>query len=254
MDTFNKQAPENIFELKDVSYAYDQQLFALDRVSLLVKPGERLAILGSNGCGKSTLLKLLDGLYFPTSGTLNAFGQPMDETQFLMDDYNFNFRLRVGLVFQDSEAQLFMPSVWEELTFAPLQLGFSPEAVLQRAGWAMGALNIEKLRERAPHQLSGGEKKRVALASVLSLMPDVWLLDEPTAGLDPRSVSWLEEFINAQASAGRTIVTATHDLDMVAACSDRIYVLDEDHRLAAEGTPQAVLSDTSLLKKVNLLR
>jgi cobalt/nickel transport system ATP-binding protein len=248
------QAAEFIFDLKEVSYAYDPHFSALNQVSLVVKPGERLAILGSNGCGKSTLLKLLDGLYFPTGGSISAFGQPLDETQLLKDEFNFNFRRRVGLVFQDSEVQLFMPSVWEELTFAPLQLGFSPEAVIERAEWALQALKIEKLRQRAPHQLSGGEKKRVALASVLSLMPDVWLLDEPTAGLDPRSVSWLLEFINEQARSARTIVTATHDLDMVSASMDRVYVLDEDHRLAAEGTPQQILADTSLLKRVNLLR
>ena len=247
-------AAQPVFELNQVSYAYDHQIFALDGVSLVVKPGERLAILGSNGCGKSTLLKLLDGLYCPTHGSISAFGRPMDEAQFIKDEFNFAFRRRVGLVFQDSEAQLFMPSVWEELTFAPLQLGFSPEAVRERAEEALQALNIQKLRQRAPHQLSGGEKKRVALGSVLSLMPDVWLLDEPTAGLDPRSVSWLLDFLNDQARAGKTIVFATHDLEMVAAGADRVYVLDEDHRLAAEGAPGQVLKDTSLLKKVNLLR
>jgi cobalt/nickel transport system ATP-binding protein len=247
-------AAQPLFELKAVSYAYDQQLPALDEINLVVNPGERLAIIGSNGCAKSTLLKLLDGLYFPTHGTLSAFGQPVDEARFLDDTYNFEFRRKVGLVFQDSEAQLFMPSVWEEITFAPLQLGFSHEAAVERAQWALDALKIEKLRQRAPHQLSGGEKKRVALASVLSLMPDVWLLDEPTAGLDPRSVSWLVAFINTQASAGKTIITATHDLDLVAACTDRVYVLDEDHRLMAEGTPGQILGDSGLLLKANLAR
>jgi len=244
--------PQPVFEIKEVSYTYDQHLIALDNISLIVHPGERLAILGSNGCGKSTLLKLLDGLYFATRGVVTAFGQPLTETAFQNDAYNFEFRRRVGLVFQDSEAQLFMPSVWEEVTFAPLQLGFTHEATVERAEWALEALKIEKLRQRAPHQLSGGEKKRVALASVLSLMPEVWLLDEPTAGLDPRSVSWLIDFINGQAAAGKTIVTATHNLEMVSASADRIYVLDEDHHLLAEGTPQQILTDRTLLVQSNL--
>jgi cobalt/nickel transport system ATP-binding protein len=243
-----------IFDVKEISFAYDNQITALDYISLTVNPGERLAIIGSNGCGKSTLLKIMDGLFFPTGGDLTAFGQPLTETAFQDESFNFGFRRRVGLVFQDSEAQLFMPSVWEEVTFAPLQLGLTHEATVERAEWAMEALKIEKLRLRAPHQLSGGEKKRVALASILSLMPDVWLLDEPTAGLDPRSVSWLVDFINSQAASGKTIVTATHDLEMVAACADRVYVLGEDHHLLAEGTSQQILSDRNLLEQSNLAR
>ena len=244
--------PQLVFEVKEVSYSYDSHLTSLDNISLSVHSGERLAILGSNGCGKSTLLKLLDGLYFATLGGITAFGKPMTEAAFQDDSYNFDFRRRVGLVFQDSEAQLFMPSVWEEVIFAPLQLGFNHKDTTERAEWALDALKIEKLRQRAPHQLSGGEKKRVALASVLSLMPDVWLLDEPTAGLDPRSVSWLIDFINDQVAAGKTIVTATHDLEMVSASADRVYVLDEDHRLLAEGTPKQILSDRVLLVQSNL--
>ena len=246
--------PQPIFNVQEISFTYGHQITALDKISLIVHPGERLVILGPNGCGKSTLLKLLDGLCFPTSGSVTAFGQPMTEDAFRNDAYNFAFRRRVGLVFQDSEVQLFMPSVWEEITFAPLQLGLTPAAAQERAEWAMEALRINKLRQRAPHQLSGGEKKRVALASVLSLLPEVWLLDEPTAGLDPRSVFWLMDFIDAQAAAGKTIITATHDLEMAAGSADRVYVLDEDHRMLAEGTPQHILSDQSLLVQSNLAR
>jgi cobalt/nickel transport system ATP-binding protein len=247
--------PQNdlVFDIQEASYGYDLRLPALDRVSLTVKPGERLAVIGSNGSGKSTLLKLMDGLYFPASGSVTAFGTPLSESVFTEDQFNFEFRRKVGLVFQDSESQLFMPSVWEEIAFAPLQLGFERQEIIERAEWAMKTLQIEKLRDRAPHQLSGGEKKRVALASVLSLSPDVWLLDEPTAGLDPRTASWLMDFIDAQAREGKTIVIATHDLGIVEKNTDRAYVLNENHQVEAEGTSRLILADITLLHESNLL-
>ncbi|HTX80401.1 MAG TPA: ABC transporter ATP-binding protein [Longilinea sp.] len=243
-----------IFEVKDISFVYDGPIIALEHLDLVVKPGERLAILGSNGSGKSTLLKILDGLYFSTSGSVCAFGQPLSEEALRDDQLNFEFRRRVGFVFQDSEAQLFMPTVWEEIAFAPLQLGVEQDEVRRRVDQALGALQIEKLRDRAPHQLSGGEKKRVALASVLSLAPEVWLLDEPSAGLDPRSVSWLIDFIETQHQMGKTSVIATHDLGLVEAAADRVCVLDEAHHLIAEGRPKEILADRSLLVESNLTR
>jgi len=243
-----------VFEVKELCYEYDNQIPALDHVSLAVRPGERLAILGSNGCGKSTLLKILDGLYFPSQGSVRAFGEPLTELAFQEDAFNFAFRRKVSLVFQDSDVQLFMPSVWDELAFAPLQLGVDQQEVQRLVEAALCDLQIEKLRERAPHQLSGGEKKRVALASVLGLSPEVWLLDEPSAGLDPRSVAWLIDFINQQGRAGKTVVTATHDLGIVETIAERVVVLDEDHRVAAEGTPQQVLADKALLVASGLRR
>jgi cobalt/nickel transport system ATP-binding protein len=241
------------FELRDVSFAYDGKLTALDGIRLSVDVGERVAILGSNGSGKSTLLKMMDGLYFATTGEVRAFGQPLTEEIFRDAAFNFSFRRRVGLVFQDSDVQLFSPSVWDEVAFSPLQLGLSRDQVIARVDAALGALRIEKLRDRAPHRLSGGEKKRVALASVLSLSPDVWLMDEPTAGLDPRSQSWLVDFIIEQGQAGKTVVTATHDLNIVESIADCVYVLNEEHRLVAQGTPSQILSDHALLIACNLM-
>lgn len=244
---------ESIFEMQDVHYAYDGNASALAGVSLTIRRGERVAILGANGSGKSTLLKMLDGLYFPSHGSIRAFGQSLTERTLQDEDFNFAFRRRVGLVFQDSDVQLFSPSVWDEVAFAPLQLGLSHTEVSERVEKALQALRIEKLRDRAPHRLSGGEKKRVALASVLSLDPEVWLLDEPTAGLDPRSQAWLVDFLAAQGQAGKTIVTATHDLDVVEAIADRVYILDEEHRLIAEGATAEALGDHTLLVACNLL-
>ena len=241
------------FDIDRVSFSYDGRLTSLDKVSLTVNTGERVAILGSNGSGKSTLLKMMDGLYFPASGVVKAFGTLLTEQTFQDESFNFSFRRRVGLVFQDSDVQLFSPSVWDEVAFAPLQLGLSREEIIARVNAALAALRIEKLRDRAPHRLSGGEKKRVALASVLSLGPEVWLMDEPTAGLDPRSQSWLVDFIIEQGRVGKTIVTATHDLNIVESIADRVYVLNEDHHVVADGTPVQILSDRSLLISCNLM-
>ena len=243
---------ELIFSVTDLCFAYDQKIPALDQVNLAVTAGESLAILGANGCGKSSLLKILDGLYFPDRGSITAFGKPLTEAAFLEDAFNFDFRRRVGLVFQDSDVQLFMPSVWDEVAFAPLQLGVSQEQVKERLASALSALQIERLRDRPPHQLSNGEKKRVALASVLSLSPDVWLLDEPTTGLDPRSQGWLVEFIQNQRQAGKTLVSATHDLAIAEQIATRILVFDEDHRIAASGDPEEILGDHELLHRCNL--
>ena len=237
-----------IFEVSELCYAYNGQIPALDHVSMRVNPGEKLAILGSNGSGKSTLLKVLDGLYFPAGGSVRAFSKPLSEQALRDDPFNFEFRSRVGFVFQDSDAQLFMPTVWDEVAFGPLQLGIDQDEVARRVEAALLALHIDRLRDRAPYQLSGGEKKRVALASVLSLAPEVWLLDEPSAGLDPRSAAWLMDFIRTQ----KTVVLATHDLGLVEAVADRIYVIDESHRMIAEGTCREVLGNHDLLVQANL--
>lgn len=241
-----------IFNLIDVSYNYDGVQTALDRIDLRVEAGESLVVLGANGSGKSTLLKLLDGLYHPTSGSIEAFGQPLTEAALRDDAINFAFRRRVGLVFQDADVQLFSPSVQDEVAFAPLQLGLPREAVIARVEEALAALRIEKLRNRAPHRLSGGEKRRVALASLFSLRPEVWLLDEPTTGLDPRSQTWLVEFIARERQAGKTIVTATHDLEFAGRIASRIAVFDENHTIAAQGTPADILCDHALLHRCNL--
>jgi len=244
---------ELVFDIREVSFAYDGKQLALDNVSLNLCRGERLAILGSNGSGKSTLLKLMDGLYFPASGTLQAFGQLLTERAFEDEPFNFAFRRRIGLVFQDTEVQLFSPSVWDEVAFAPLQMGLPRAEVIERVEAALSALRIEKLRDRAPHRLSGGEKRRVALASILSLNPEVWLLDEPTAGLDPRSQAWLVDFVVEQGEQGKSVVTATHDLAIVETIADRVCVFDEEHRLAAQGAPGAILADRELLAACNLV-
>jgi len=243
---------EIVFDVREVSFAYDGKQPALEQVSFQVREGESLAILGANGCGKSTLMKLLDGLYFPNKGSIHIFGEALSEAALREDDFNYSFRRRVGLVFQDTDVQLFSASVLDEVAFAPLQLGISREEVEGRVEAALQDLRIEGLRNRPPHRLSGGEKRRVALASLLSLDPQIWLLDEPTSGLDPRSQGWLVDFILKLRAEGRTVITATHDLDVVMQIATTVHVFDENHRLAASGPPVEILADHELLHRCNL--
>ena len=240
-----------VFEVNDVCFAYRNQP-ALDGLSLKIQSGQRVALLGANGSGKSTALRLLDALHFPASGELRAFGNVLDEDGFADDDFNFAFRRKVGFVFQNPDVQLFNPTVFDEVAFGPLQMGWDKERILQGVEEILARFSIAHLKERPPHRLSGGEKKRVALASVLILEPEVLLLDEPTAALDPESQGEVIRFLIESRATGRTIVTATHDLHIVEAIADHVYVLAQG-RVVGEGKPADILADDELLRKTRLL-
>jgi cobalt/nickel transport system ATP-binding protein len=242
-----------IYDLRRVDFVYGGTHRALQSVDLRLKPGERIAILGSNGCGKSTLLQILDGLLFPTAGEAYAFGQKLAEEMFRKASFTAFFRQRVGLLFQNPDVQLFCPTVFDEVAFGPLQLDLPREEILDQCQEMIRMLNLEKIAQRSPHQLSGGEKKKVALASVLAVNPDVLLLDEPTAGLDPRTQVWLVEVLDELHSMGKTIITATHDLSILEEIADRAYVMAEDHAIVADGPPGEILDDLGLLLRVNLI-
>jgi cobalt/nickel transport system ATP-binding protein len=244
---------EGLMHCRELTYSYLERFPALDGVSFTIRRGEKVALLGANGCGKSTLLKILDGLIFPDSGAYEAFGQPVTEDNLEDEQFSMGFRSRVGFIFQNSDAQVFSPTVREEVAFGPLQLGWPRKKVEKRIADVLAMLGIENLAERAPFQLSGGEKKRVAIASVLVMNPEVLLFDEPTAALDPRTQQWLVELIAELNRAGKTIVLATHDLDVLDIVADRCLIFSEDHRIVAEGTPAEILADTRLLLDVNLI-
>jgi cobalt/nickel transport system ATP-binding protein len=238
---------------KGLHYSYLERYPALVDVSLTVRRGERVALLGANGSGKSTLLKVLDGLVFPQTGSYTAFGEPVTEDTLEDEQMSEGFRSRVGFVFQNSDAQVFSPTVLEEIAFGPLQLGLSREETGDRVKDVLAMLGIGDLAERAPFQLSGGQKKKVAIASVLVMNPEVLLFDEPTAALDPRTQHWLVELIERLGAAGKTIVHATHDLGLLERISDRAVVFSEEHRVVADGPPAEVLADKELLVGVNLV-
>ncbi|MDO8683262.1 MAG: ABC transporter ATP-binding protein [Armatimonadota bacterium] len=244
---------EYLFELSNAEYDYPTGQKALSGIDLAIRKGERLAVLGANASGKSTLLHILDGLYFALSGTVKAFGQMLTEEGLRDLEFRRFFRSEVGLVFQNVDAQLFSASVEEDLAFGPLQLGLSDDEVRSRIEGAAHLCGVESLMSRPPHALSGGEKKRVALASVLAVNPSILLLDEPTAGLDPRTEIWLIEALDQLAAEGKTLVISTHDLGFAAAFADRAIAIAEDHTLAAQGTPEQILSDYELLLRLNLI-
>ncbi len=240
-----------LFELRDVSFDYDG-VPALRGLSLQMMAGERVALVGANGSGKSTLLRLLDGLCFASRGTVSFDGQPLTAEHLADDRFAFLFRRRVALVFQNPDVQLFNPTVFDEVAFAPLQLQWPKETVLAKVTEALDLMGVAHLRERPPYRLSGGEKKRVALASVIVTDPEVLLLDEPTATLDPRSQSQVIDLIHEWKGSSKTVITATHQLETVEDIADRVLVL-ETGGVAASGTPQEVLSNHDLLLRANLV-
>jgi len=247
---------DSIFDLRNVSYTYLRRFEALKEVNLTINAGEQVAILGANGSGKSTLLAILNALNYPTSGEFYAFGNPVKEELFdTLEDNEFNrfFRKKVGFLFQNPDVQLFSSTVYDEIAFGPLQLDLPPEDVKKRTEDIISMLGIENLADRAPHMLSGGEKKKVCIASILSTNPDVLLLDEPTGGLDPRSQIWLIELIQDLAKSGKTIITATHDLDIVQQISNRAIVVGEDHTIKADTASASVMNDLDLLMSTNLI-
>jgi len=244
-----------VFDLDRVCFSYAPQRNALEDFSLKVKAGDSIAVLGANGSGKSTLLKIMDGLIYPSSGVIKAFGTALNENALELNRSEFAryFRRRVGMVFQDADSQLFSPRVWEEVSFAPLQLGLSQSETQRRINEALSLLGISDLRDRSPQALSEGEKRKVAIASVLSASPDVLLLDEPSSDLDPRTKVWLQEFLGELHESGKTIITATHDLELAAVTSDSCVILDEQHRMAGAGLTDEVLDNINLLLKANLI-
>ena len=242
---------EPTFHLRGVRYVYPGKHVALDGIDLDIQPGEMVCLLGANGSGKSTLLKLLDGIIGPTDGEMRALGRDVAAVAAGQDA--FRFHREVGLVFQDPDIQLFSATVLDDVAFGPLQIGLTPDEVRVRCNEAMAEMGIAHLADRAPFELSGGEKKRAAIASVLSLRPQVILLDEPTAALDPRTKSVLVDLIRRLGRAGRTIVTTTHELEIVPTIADRVVVLGENRRVIADGNPEAILGDRELLLRANLI-
>jgi len=242
-----------VFELVDVSYAYGGKGRALDSVNLTVDQGACISVLGANGSGKSTLLKLLDGLYFCTKGSFYAFGEKIDSMKMADKKTARAFHKKVGLVFQDPDVQLFLPTVWDEVLFAPLQMGMPAGDASEIASDALNRLGLYELKDRAPYHLSEGEKKKVSIASVLTLDPEVWLMDEPTASLDPKTQGWVIDFILELADRGKTAVIATHDLEIPYVATKECYVLGQDHTVIAQGPSSAILNNDEILVRANLI-
>jgi cobalt/nickel transport system ATP-binding protein len=242
-----------VFRLEHAGYSYLPGEPALSDIDLEIKRGERVCILGANGCGKSTLLKMLAGLLFPQSGSLSAFGERLSKNRCEDDSFAASYHRKVGFIFQSADVQLFCSTVRDEIAFGLLQQDLSENEVRSRADDVMRMLGIKALAEKAPFRLSGGEKKKVAFAAVLAMNPEVLILDEPTNGLDPRTQSWLARLLDALHAAGKTVVSSTHDLNLVTRISDRAVLFSENHTIAADCATRDVVQNISLLKSVNLI-
>lgn len=240
-----------LFEAVNLHYAYGK-IPALNGLSLSIQEGERIAFLGANGSGKSTLLRLLDALYFASAGKLTYQGVNLTEDLFNQEEFAYRFRRDVALVFQNPDVQLFCPTVFEEIAFGPLQMKWPKEMIRARVAETLDLLKISHLSDRVPHHLSGGEKKKVALASALILDPKVILLDEPAAALDPRSQMQIIDFLIDWGSKSKTIITATHDLHTLEDIADRCVIFDQGI-IIATGSPHDILHDQDLLRRSNLI-
>jgi cobalt/nickel transport system ATP-binding protein len=242
-----------VFELKDVHFSYLGKYPALCGIDISIRQGEKIAVIGANGSGKSTLLHVLDGLIFPDKGSFKAFGSELKEGLFNDENFSADFRRRVGFVFQNPDVQLFCPTVHEDIVFGPLQLGMGRLEINKHLEELVSALNISDLLDRAPHQLSIGEKRKVAIASMLIIGPDVMILDEPTAGLDPLTTRHIIDMLMRESASGKTIITSTHDLHIVEEIADTVYVFSQARRIVRSGNPDEVLKDDQLLYDNNLL-
>lgn len=216
--------------LEDVCCAFDHEP-VLRHISFTIKKGEAVLLTGPNGSGKTTLLRLLNGLVFPEIGTYTFEGTAITAKKMREHRYSKYFHQRVGYVWQNPDAQLFCASVEEELAFGPLQMGLPEEAVHQRVEDALAYFSLAKLRDKAPYFLSGGEKKRTALASIFTMNPLVWTLDEPENFLDEESQAWLTDFLQALKAAGKTIIMTSHHPDIVGRIADRELRLTAEHQL-----------------------
>jgi len=244
---------EEIIRLTNINYSYYHKIPALQNISLSIKKGEIFAIIGQNGCGKSTLLHIINALISPDSGEYLFKGNPITEKLLRKQNNNFNLRKSMGYIFQNPEIQLFNPTVWDELLFAPLQMDISLESAKERAAKTLAFLGIEYLKERQVYMLSGGEKKKVAVASVLTLNPEILLIDEPLAGLDPKTQTFFIELLVELNRAGKTIIFTTHHLDLIDHLQPRVAVLSDSHTIQKTGTATEILSDEEFLISVNLI-
>lgn len=239
-------------KMKGVSYSYSDNI-ALNNIDLEIKSGEAVALMGANGCGKSTLLKLINGIITPDKGSYRFNG--VEITHKKLQDVKFAKLLhqKIGFIFQNSDMQLFCSNVYDEVAFGPRQMGLNDLEVDQRVNDCLDLLCIQDLKSRIPYHLSGGEKRKVAIACVLAMNPEVLVLDEPMNGLDPKTQRWLVNFLNRLNKAGKTLIISTHNLELVHEISTRSILFDEGHTIVADLPTEELIKDVALLKKVNLI-
>jgi len=239
---------ENILEVKDLHYKYADGTHALKGITLGITRGKTTAILGGNGAGKSTLFLNFNGILKPFSGQVLYEGKPVDYSRNGLKD----LRRRVGIVFQDPDSQLFSASVYQDVSFGAVNLKLSEDEIRSRVDLALARTGISHLKDKPTHCLSFGQKKRAAIAGVLAMKPEVLVLDEPTAGLDPMGVGEIMKLLKeTQEELGISVVVSTHDIDIVPLYCDYAYVMHEG-QVILNGTPKEVFSEAEALRNIHL--
>ncbi|MBU3202466.1 energy-coupling factor ABC transporter ATP-binding protein [Clostridium estertheticum] len=241
-----------MIKLENISFTYKNKT-ALDNVNVHIKEGESIAIIGPNGSGKSTVLKLLNGIIFSSQGKYMFDNNEINEHTLKDTKVLKLFHKKLGFVFQNSDAQLFCSTVFEELAFGLMQMELPEGEVNKRVRDCLNLLNIDKLKDEHPYNLSGGEKKRVAIASVLAMNPDVITLDEPMNGIDPKGKRFLKELLIDLNKCGKTIICATHDFEYIEGVFDRAIVFSEDHKIIRDDKYEKIINDLDFLRKYNII-
>ncbi len=231
-------------KVQGLNYSYPDGTRALKNVNMEIFPGEKVGVVGPNGAGKTTLFLHLNGTIKNPEDNILIFGKEIGSLQAGERIHN------VGVVFQDPDDQLFMPTIFDDIAFGPINMGLPEDEVRLRVKTALARVGLEGFEDRVPHNLSYGQKKRAAIAAVLSMEPKIIILDEPTANLDPKSRAELIKLLNRLNGEGITTIIATHDVNSLPELADRIYIINQE--IVAEGTPREIFSDWELLKRNDL--
>ncbi len=241
-----------MIKLRKISFTYKNKI-ALDNVNVNIEEGESIAVIGPNGSGKSTFLKILNAIAFSSEGKYIFDNTEINERTLKDTKYLKLFHKRLGFVFQNSDAQLFCSTVFEELAFGLMQMQLPEEEVNKRVSDCLNLLNIYKLKNEHPYNLSGGEKKRVAIASVLVMNPEVLTLDEPMNGIDPKGKRFLKELLIDLNKSGKTIICATHDFEYIEGIFHRAIVFSEDHKVIRDDKYEDIINDKEFLREYNII-
>ncbi|WP_134700090.1 ATP-binding cassette domain-containing protein [Ammoniphilus sp. YIM 78166] len=234
----------NAIRIKNLSYQYPDKTKAIDNLSIEIPIGSKVALLGPNGAGKSTLMHHLNGIKLPQQGTIEIMGLPLNKKTVKQ------IRQKVGLVFQDPDDQVFSATVWEDVQFGPRYLGLSEKEIEERCNMALGSVGMLEYRFKPPYHLSYGQKKRVAIAGILAMKPDIVVLDEPMSYLDPSGQDELAYLLKSLNYFGKTIIVSTHDVDFAAAWADQVIIL-KDGKLLVTGEPD-LLVDPNWIQEAKL--
>lgn len=237
----------NIIEAKNITYLYPDGTKALDNIDFAVEKGQIVSLLGKNGAGKSTLFLHFNGIFEPESGEILVDGEKLEYDKKSL----LKVRQKVGIVFQNPDDQLFAPTIEEDVAFGPLNIGLSQEETKLRVTDALNRVGMEGFEKKPPHHLSGGQKKRVAIAGILAMGPEIMVLDEPTSGLDPKGASKILKLLYDLNNEGMTIIISTHDVDLVPLYSNKVNII-RDGKIIKAGSPHEVFDDVKLIREADL--